>query len=103
MEFEVESPDGTNAKSKLITEQIKIADFGEVWFDNDALSKLLGLNDVISRGHRVTCDSDVTNQVIVYVRDEQKMCRGKYYCQQTPVVFMERKNVGDDNHTRGAR
>ena len=41
----------TNAGSKLITMQGEIKGFGKVWYNKDAVSNLLGLDDVVRQGH----------------------------------------------------
>ena len=63
----------TNAGNKIIMKQGEIAGFGDVWFDEEAVSNLLGLNDVVSRGHRVTYDSDTADQFVLHVRDKDKV------------------------------
>ena len=62
----------TNAGRKVIKKKGEISGFGEVWYDPEAMSNLIALNDLVERGHRVTYDSDVANKFIVWVRDKKK-------------------------------
>ena len=60
----------TNAGTKLIRDKGKIPGYGNVWFDASVVSNLLSLLEIVKRGHRVTFDSDVANEFVVYTPDK---------------------------------
>ena len=61
----------TNAGEKMISEKGTVEGFGEVWFDNQAIRNIFSLSDVVQKGFRVVYDSDVSDEFVVYLRNER--------------------------------
>ena len=59
----------TNAGRKIINQKGMVPGYGEVWYDNHAVSNLFSLSDVIKKGMRVYFDSDIANEFIVTTQE----------------------------------
>ena len=59
----------TNAGRKVIDQKGMIPGYGEVWYDNQVVSNLFSLSDVIKKGMRVHFDSNIANEFIVTTQE----------------------------------
>ena len=55
----------TNAGNKNVDEEGDVKDFGKSFFDETALTNILGMSDVVRKGHRVFIDTDIENSFVV--------------------------------------
>ena len=82
----------TNAGSKVMKLKGEIEGFGEVWFDEEAVSNLMALCDLVRRGHRVTYDSDVEDAFVVHVRDAKgRILRQIYFKANNKGLYVKQK------------
>ena len=55
----------TNAGSKFIKHKGKIPGYGQVWYDDEAISNLFSISDMAKKGHILTIETDLDNAFIV--------------------------------------
>ena len=74
----------TNAGMKENNKKAHVPEFGDVWFDQDAIANIFGFADV-KKKHRITCDSDKEDAFLVHTKEgivkfeasPQGLCRHK--------------------------
>ena len=59
----------TNAGNKIINTKGNIPGYGDVWYDETAISNLFSLSDMVEKGVRVVYDSQVADEFVVHTKE----------------------------------
>ena len=59
----------TNAGSKTGHQKARVPDYGEVWYDKDAIANIFALSNLVNK-YRVTFDSEQENAFHVFTKNE---------------------------------
>jgi len=59
----------TNTGVKINDEKADVPNFGEVWYDKDAIANIFGFADMLSKSNRITYDSDVEDAFLIHTKD----------------------------------
>ena len=84
----------TNAGTRINTQKADVPDFGEVWYDNKAITNIFALKEMIKR-YRVTYDSNVEDAFIIHLPHKvvkfRRSPNGLYYIK--PQIVTEVSNL----------
>ena len=81
----------TNVGSKVNKTQVKVPDYGTVWFDKDSIANIFPLTNLIKK-YRVTFDSEQENTFVVYTSRGQMKFSGN---KQGLYVFKPEYKTGE--------
>ena len=84
----------TNTGVKFNNEKAEVPNFGEVWYDKDAIANIIGFADLLSKSNRITYDSAKEDAFIVHLPD------GKLKLKRTAeglYAFKPHKGFIEDN------
>ena len=84
----------TNAGTRINNQKADVPDFGEVWYDNKAITNIFALKEMIKR-YRVTYDSNVEDAFIIHLPHKvvkfRRSPNGLYYIK--PQIATEVSNL----------
>lgn len=77
----------TNDGKKRFVEEGDMKEFGEVYFDKEAMTNLVSLSNILSKGHRVYINTDLEN--FFMSTDKSKKRTSKFLCNEEGIYVRE--------------